>query len=262
MFEGATSRTIPVSLRRQLRQEAYFGCAKCGNPILEYHHIIPWRDCKKHDVDHMVALCPSCHRVYGDLPRRHSYELKLNPINKGRGFAKGLMGTDMPQAAFMLGSCTFIRTPNIFSFYGRSIIRFRVIEGESLLSVYLPKDDFWPELKIIDNDLYVKTDDAWDFEFRPKYLKLIKKERNYFFEIDLREEVAKVAGRIRLGREDYSFSHDESKLPGVTIRNCTIADCGGGIAIGSGNDTLHWPNFAMRHPSALICNKNGTGRRL
>lgn len=30
---------IPESIKRQVRQEAKFGCIFCGSPIIEYHHI-------------------------------------------------------------------------------------------------------------------------------------------------------------------------------------------------------------------------------
>ena len=53
---------IPEGIKRMLRQEAYFGCVKCGCPIIEYHHIEPWSVVKKHEVDNLVVLCPNCHR--------------------------------------------------------------------------------------------------------------------------------------------------------------------------------------------------------
>jgi hypothetical protein len=33
------NREIPSEIKRQLRQEAGFGCCICGIPIIEYHHI-------------------------------------------------------------------------------------------------------------------------------------------------------------------------------------------------------------------------------
>ncbi|MBU5337278.1 hypothetical protein [Intestinibacter bartlettii] len=39
---------IPNPLKRELRQEAHFGCVNCGNPIIEYHHITPWSEVKEH----------------------------------------------------------------------------------------------------------------------------------------------------------------------------------------------------------------------
>jgi len=50
------NRTIPVDIKRQLRQEANFGCCKCGVPILEYHHIKPYHDVKTHDANDMMVL--------------------------------------------------------------------------------------------------------------------------------------------------------------------------------------------------------------
>ena len=40
MAEKENRSAIPEIVKRQVRQEAGFGCCKCGNPIFEYHHII------------------------------------------------------------------------------------------------------------------------------------------------------------------------------------------------------------------------------
>ncbi|MFR7391896.1 MAG: HNH endonuclease signature motif containing protein [Anaerostipes hadrus] len=54
---------IPEAMKRKVRQEAYFGCVKCGCPgVLRYHHIEPWSKVKKHEAKNLVALCPNCHR--------------------------------------------------------------------------------------------------------------------------------------------------------------------------------------------------------
>ena len=46
---------IPEGVKRKLRQEAYFGCVKCGCPIIEYHHIEPWSVVKKHSGRRLTA---------------------------------------------------------------------------------------------------------------------------------------------------------------------------------------------------------------
>ena len=59
------SRTVPPEVARHLRAEAGFGCAVCGCPILEYHHIIPWAERMHYEVEHMVALCRNHHQETG-----------------------------------------------------------------------------------------------------------------------------------------------------------------------------------------------------
>ncbi len=40
--KSTKSPSTPLLIKRQLRQEAGFGCCKCGKPIIQYHYIIPY----------------------------------------------------------------------------------------------------------------------------------------------------------------------------------------------------------------------------
>jgi len=55
-------RRPSVEIRRQLRQEAGFGCVVCGMAIGDYEHIDPeFRDATEHNPDRMAFLCIQCH---------------------------------------------------------------------------------------------------------------------------------------------------------------------------------------------------------
>ena len=71
-------RIPPADVKRELRQEVNFGCAICGAPLLEYHHIIPYSEAEHHDPDHMVAVCPNHHRLSDDgaISRSELYTAK------------------------------------------------------------------------------------------------------------------------------------------------------------------------------------------
>ena len=55
---------IRAELKRQVLIEAGHRCAipTCRNIIVDFHHIIPWEKCKKHEYKNLIALCPTCHR--------------------------------------------------------------------------------------------------------------------------------------------------------------------------------------------------------
>lgn len=56
------SRTIPESIKRQIRQDAGFGCVVCGLAIASYEHIEPeFHEARTHDPDKMTFLCECCH---------------------------------------------------------------------------------------------------------------------------------------------------------------------------------------------------------
>ena len=247
-----SERYIPTSIRRQLRQESGFGCAQCGNPILEYHHIIPWAEENIHRPEHMVALCGTCHTSVGKLRRDVAYQLKEQPKNIRDGKITGLLGTDRAQPSFILGTNTYIRTPNIFTYYGVSILKYDIHEGQNLISAYLPKDDFWPELRIVENDMTMETSMFWDIDFKTNFFRVQRKARDTFFEIDLRGEHAKVSANFSIRGEAFTFDERKTSFGGVQINNCTFTDCGGGIGVGSDDERILLPNFAQSYPRAAL----------
>ena len=56
---------IPAELKRRVLCEAGHRCAipTCREIIVEVHHIVPWSECKEHNYENLIALCPNCHRL-------------------------------------------------------------------------------------------------------------------------------------------------------------------------------------------------------
>lgn len=245
-------RYIPEGIRRQLRQEACFGCCYCGDPILDYHHIIPWSERKHNEPDHMIALCPTHHRMAGKMSRSKQYKIKHEPINAKQGAIKGLLVSEKLQTEFLMGSNLYVNTPVIFSYFELPIIKYRIAGGQNLISVYIPKNDYWPELLVEDNDMIVETSDAWDIVFRSNYLKFTKASFGQFFEIDFRSEVVKIAGRIEIGGNYFEFDAQKTNLDGAYISGCRFENCGAGIAYGDGIHRILVPNYAMQNPGPIM----------
>ena len=67
MSDGANEPrpSMPADLRRRVLVEAGHRCAipACRHIDVEIHHIIPWKKCKNHSYDNLIALCPNCHRL-------------------------------------------------------------------------------------------------------------------------------------------------------------------------------------------------------
>jgi hypothetical protein len=55
---------IPVEIQRAVLVECGHRCAipRCNQTELDFHHIVPWVECKKHEYSNLIALCPTCHR--------------------------------------------------------------------------------------------------------------------------------------------------------------------------------------------------------
>ncbi|MCP9481663.1 HNH endonuclease [Shimia sp. CNT1-13L.2] len=245
------NRYIPLGVRRQLRQEACFGCASCGNPILEYHHIIPWSEKKHNDPDHMVALCGTCHTKFGKLRRNRAYELKENPFNRIKGKIYGELGTDKAVTKLRVGSTTFENTPTVFSFFEAPLIQFRIEDGQLLLSAYIPAEDMWPSILIKDNDLLVNTENMWDVSFATNVLTVQKKERETYFSVDMRnEDVVSVFGKFSILGNDYKFTPKNTDFEGINLQDATVRNSPVAIYRGDQKNRLLWPNYAMHSPKA------------
>ncbi|WP_421579139.1 HNH endonuclease signature motif containing protein [Shinella sp. M31] len=152
-------REVGADVRRQLRQEAGFGCVKCGFAIGDYHHIDPlFVDAKKHDPSRMAFLCKQCHGKFhgGFLSAETIWEAKANPKARRQGFS--LEEFDFPSHTMKvhLGSLLFVDCENII-----------MIEGDPVIAVRPPKEPGEPLLisaKLVDVDGIVRMwidDNVW-----------------------------------------------------------------------------------------------------
>ena len=159
-------RTTPASIQRQLRQEANFGCALCGCPVLENAHIIPYRTRQDFVVEDMVALCPTCHTKadYGNYPEAYLREIKANPYNKSHVHEAFLIISD--ELIVNLGSDKFINTPTILRVDDFDIITIDRFDNKFLnLNVNVfDKLNNWVAV-IQDSKWIVDTSLAWDVEW-------------------------------------------------------------------------------------------------
>ena len=82
--EGSPSirPAIPMPLRRSVLVEAGHRCAipTCKQIPVEIAHIDPWNECKTHEFENLIALCPTCHTRYdkGDIDRLSMKRYKAN----------------------------------------------------------------------------------------------------------------------------------------------------------------------------------------
>lgn len=73
---------IPADLKRRVLVEAGHRCAipTCRHIDVDIHHIVPWKQCKAHEYDNLIALCPNCHRRAdkGNIDRKSLHAYKYN----------------------------------------------------------------------------------------------------------------------------------------------------------------------------------------
>lgn len=74
-------------IREDARKRDGYRCAECGiteeehyilkRQPLQVHHILPYKQCKKHELDNLITLCPSCHsKADGNLQGGEQWKRK------------------------------------------------------------------------------------------------------------------------------------------------------------------------------------------
>lgn len=161
------SRYVEAEKRRQLRQEARFGCVKCGYAFSEYEHIDPeFKDATEHDVTKMAFLCKRCHGdvTAGRASKESIWKAKADPFCRRWG-KPGCGILEFGSLNSSLGSLMFCEC-NV-------ILR---ILGDDMLSIDAPEQDGGPirvnaklydgsrlSLQIEDNAIAI-NDANWDVE--------------------------------------------------------------------------------------------------
>ncbi len=175
-------RHIPAEVRRELRREANFGCAICGTPILEYHHIIPYSEKEHHDPDHMIALCPNHHRPSDDqaISKERLYELKENPENDSE-----VGSTFHPQSqepVIRLADLDVRIEPDttcsVLTIGETDIFSITYRDGRLLFDLEFYNDEGEVIAKVTNNDWWAEANDVWDIVFKSKELKIWNSERD------------------------------------------------------------------------------------
>lgn len=94
-----TRPAIPVEIQRAVLVECGHRCAipRCNQTELDFHHIVPWVECKKHEYSNLIALCPTCHRRAHnkDIDRRSLMIYKENLAKEFGARDKGTLAGEI-----------------------------------------------------------------------------------------------------------------------------------------------------------------------
>lgn len=244
------SRTIPPDVAQRLRAEAGFGCAVCGCPILEYHHIIPWAERNHYELPHMVALCRNHHHELAKQSRKAAYKAKRSPFNIRKKKFKGYLVTNKRDQALVIGNTRFVGFSHAISYFGVPLFGHHIQDGEIRLNCFIPNQHFFPDIEVVDNNLFALTDGFWDIEFKSNFVKFRRKKGEIFLSFDFRKDDLEVNGRFEIDGREYRFSPKRCDFGGPRIENLTLQGYPGATAIlhGGQNVRLIRPNYAMRTP--------------
>jgi SEC-C motif len=222
------ARYIPANIRRELRQQAGFGCCVCGHPFIEYHHIEQYATAPLHDLRRMMALCPNHHHeaTVGALTRDEQQRAKAAPWNVTRGFADGILKVNSRAIAVEAGTNLFVGAGFKFLVDGESLLSLGSDrEGRLTLSiaVYDPADAL--QLLISENEWITGDPAPWDIEYAYNILKIRQKAGAVALDIDARNLPVRLRGMLRRKRQEYLISPSALSINGV-VQNVKFMDLG------------------------------------
>ncbi|XEC96600.1 HNH endonuclease signature motif containing protein [Paenibacillus tarimensis] len=182
--------SVPSDVKRLLRQEAGFGCAKCGFPFCEYHHIIEYSIENHFRPEDMVAFCPNCHHeaTVGAMTIEEQRKYKKQPYNLDRGFAEGQLKINQQSVVVNCGSIQFVNDGFLFVIDEEPLFSVGSNNGmlEISLTLYDKNDSL---LLVIDKNNWIQGDPfIWDLEYGFRWIKLRTKNREINLYIDARQE--------------------------------------------------------------------------
>lgn len=199
-MQNKSRPSITSDVARQLRKEAGFGCARCGAPFVEYHHIIPWSVENHFRPEDMVALCSECHRIVGKWSHDRQYNLKKNPHNIRTAKHNGVLHKyDLTINGFWLGSATMSGCPVILQYKNIQLISYELEDDEHKLNITLldKKDNII--LKIVKNNIEFQIDKLWDYQYHDNKIVIKYEKYDIGLTIDCSKSVVKIYGNIWCG---------------------------------------------------------------
>lgn len=170
------ARTIPASVKRQIRKNSKFGCVICRCGIYEYEHIDPeFSDAREHDANKMCLLCGQCHNkvtkgvLSKDTVFRHYKNIKNSPEAKSPWESFDLGSSNI---SIKIGNCRFEGAKELIRFGDKKILSIEPPENgcgfPSLSGVFTKVDG--STLFSIKRNEWKGCIDAWDIEFKGREL--------------------------------------------------------------------------------------------
>lgn len=225
-------RFAPASVRRKLREEAGFGCAFCGNPLIENAHIIPYNKTKEFQIEDMVALCPNCHTEadLGKIPEWVLREKKSNPFNRDKSIVAKKFTVTGEQMVVNIGSNRFIDTESILVVNDSNLISIRRLEKQYLSIFVNLFDKIQRRIAFIhENEWFVDKRYFWDIEYRPQHLILRNAPKEITFEIQISDDEIFIRGKMFFNRFPIEIERNHITINGFRFMGMTMYGAKQGI---------------------------------
>jgi HNH endonuclease len=219
------------AVKRLLRQQAGFGCCKCGRPIYAYHHIIPYADDHHFRPNDMMVLCPYCHSEveYGLLDEDEQRRYKANPYNIVHGLAQGPLA--LQQRTIALGSIQFVGDGTFIRVDNHPLLSLS-LSGDGRLQVSVELNDRDGNLlALIDKNEWVTGDPyPWDLEYGGRWLLIRRQHGEISLYVDVRPSLVSVRGSLWYKQQHFTITEAGIEFNGLDLQSGQPSIRGSGIS--------------------------------
>jgi len=223
---------VPDAVKVAVREAAAFGCANCGAPFGQYHHIDGWK-ATGHDPKRMLFLCPHCRQfaAEGSLDVDEMNRLRLAPCNADAGMPEGHLYTAAETIVVHVGSTFFIGEGPKLIYEDETLLDLRLgPHGDIRVSMVLHDDRGEVVLQICENEWVKGSAAEWAVESGAQSFRIRERSGDLSLSLDARNAWIAVEGAFQRNGE---WIHLSSKAVETPWRRHTdrggIAVCNGGI---------------------------------
>jgi hypothetical protein len=219
---------LPDPTKRIVRKEGFFGCVVCGNPLIEYSHIIPYSKSHDDSPENLVPLCPTHHAEYDNeaISEKRMREFKANPYNKNRDVGERFyIEGDKP--IIEIGSNIFENTPIPLVIDSKNIVSLYKEENELLLNAlfYDMNNNLLASIK--DNEWCASSGMVWDIEYHTTAKALIvrTKPKDILLRLKISKGIVHLSGALNYnGLQVRMFPTRVIGKKTVSLRHCKFSN--------------------------------------
>ncbi|BAP67336.1 HNH endonuclease [Acinetobacter baumannii] len=173
-------RSIPSSIKRDVRKRDNFGCILCALPIIQYEHVDPlYCDAKEHKVEGITLLCPTCHTkvTNGLISKDLIKEAMESPKAQEKKVVSDSLIFTKSHPTIQIGGATFEKCWTILKCKGENIFSITQEDGRYFINAKFWDSKGKQNLTIINNEWQVQTENVWDLEVVGNTVTIREKQR-------------------------------------------------------------------------------------
>jgi hypothetical protein len=190
---------VPAAVELELRRTSGYGCCRCGNPVIHYHHII-LNSVEAHNrPSDMMVLCPGCHDMAtkGRFTLPEQREFQSSPINIQRGYVDGLLTSHQAYPGVQVGGVLIVGEGPLVTTDDETLLALGLDAQGRLLISMVVKNEADDVLAIIQDNVWISgSPELFDLQADYQKLKINYRFRGIALEIDARGEPLQLRGRL------------------------------------------------------------------